>query len=76
MANLEQEHPSADAPLNVAYLPRSQGRTPGTLIPANMATAAQIALDKLEQAVGDIDTFVQQRLGYESKEQMWQYLYA
>lgn len=76
MAITEQEHLTSDAPLNVAYIPRSQGRTPGTLIPANMATAAQIALDKLEQTVGDVDAFVQQRLGYESKEQMWRYLYA
>ena len=67
---------SPAAPLNAAYLPRSQGRTPGTLIPANMATAAQTALDKLEQAVGNVDEFVRQRLGYASKQELWQHLYA
>jgi hypothetical protein len=41
-----------------------------------MATAAQIALDKLEQQRGDIDEFVRQRMGYESKAELWQYLYA
>ena len=77
MAPLEPENPSPDAqPLHVAYLPRSQGRSPGTLIPTNMATAAQIALDKLEQQRGDLDEFVRQRLGYESKAELWQHLYA
>lgn len=76
MATPETEHSSPDAPLNVAYIPHSQGRSPGTLIPANMATAAQIALDKLEAAVGNVDEFVQQRMGYASKEELWQYLYA
>jgi hypothetical protein len=76
MATPQTGHSSPDAPLNVAYVPRSQGRSPGTLIPANMATAAQIALDKLEAAVGDVDEFVQQRMGYNSKEDLWKYLYA
>jgi DNA polymerase I-like protein with 3'-5' exonuclease and polymerase domains/septum formation inhibitor MinC len=76
MAIVDVEHPPMDAPLNVAYLPRSQGKSPGTLIPANMATAAQSALDKLENAVGDVDEFVRQRMGYESKAQLWKYLYA
>ncbi|MGG6269054.1 strawberry notch C-terminal domain-containing protein [Leptolyngbya sp. AN03gr2] len=77
MANPEVEHPvTPDAPLNVAYLPRSQGKSPGTLIPSNMATAAQTALDKLERAVGDVDEYVRQRMGYDSKEKLWEYLYA
>ena len=76
MATSEIKRPTADATLNVTYLPRSNGRSPGTLIPSNMATAAQTALDKLEQAVGNVDEFVQQRMGYSSKAQMWQYLYA
>jgi hypothetical protein len=41
-----------------------------------MAAAAQKALDMLEHTVGDLDTFVRQRLDYDSNEQMWQYLYA
>ncbi|MEX0270496.1 DNA polymerase [Leptolyngbyaceae cyanobacterium UHCC 1019] len=76
MANADIERPEADATLNVAYIPRSQGRSPGTLIPANMATAAQTALDKLEQTVGDVDEFVQQRMGYQSKAELWKHLYA
>lgn len=77
MANPDLERPTpTDAPLNVAYLPRSQGKSPGTLIPSNMATAAQTALDKLERAVGNVDEYVQHRLGYESKEELWKYLYA
>ncbi|MBD2060595.1 strawberry notch C-terminal domain-containing protein [Oculatella sp. FACHB-28] len=76
MATADAEHLETDAPLNVAYLPRSQGKSPGTLIPANMATAAQTALDKLEAAVGDVDEFVRQRMGYESKAELWKYLYA
>lgn len=61
---------------DIPYLSRSKGQSAHNLIPTNMATAAQIALDHLEQAVGDIDEFVCQRLGYDSIEQMWQYLYA
>ena len=77
MAMLEPENLTADSqPLHVAYLPRSQGRSPGTLIPTNMATAAQIALDRLEQQRGDLDEFVRQRLGYESKAELWKHLYA
>lgn len=77
MANPEVEHPAtSDAPLNVAYLPRSQGKSPGTLIPSNMATAAQTALNKLERAVGNVDEYVRQRMGYDSKEKLWKYLYA
>jgi P-loop containing NTP hydrolase pore-1 len=62
--------------IDVPYIPRSQGRIAETIIPTNMAAAAQKALDKLEQAVGDIDEFVQSRLGYDSKEQLWQHFYA
>jgi|GEM_PF-229513 len=76
MANADIERPETDATLNVAYIPRSQGRSPGTLIPANMATAAQTALDKLERAVGDVDEFVQQRMDYQSKAELWKHLYA
>jgi C-terminal domain on Strawberry notch homologue/Toprim-like/P-loop containing NTP hydrolase pore-1/Protein of unknown function (DUF3991) len=61
---------------DVPYLPRSKGRSASNLIPTNMATAAQKALDRLEQSVGDIDEFVRQRLGYDATEQLWQSLYA
>ncbi|WP_339383360.1 strawberry notch C-terminal domain-containing protein [Oculatella sp. LEGE 06141] len=61
---------------NVLYIPRSNGRSPGTLIPSNMETAAQRALDRVERRRGDIDQFVQDRLGYTSREQLHGVLYA
>lgn len=61
---------------NTAYIPRSKGRSPNTLIPTNMAVAAQQALDRFEQEHGDIDEFVMNRLGYDSKGQMFDALYA
>ncbi|ACB01017.1 putative helicase (plasmid) [Picosynechococcus sp. PCC 7002] len=61
---------------NIPYQPRSQGRSPQTLIPTNMAVAAQKALDQLETEYGNLDEFVQTRLGYESKAAMFEVLYA
>jgi C-terminal domain on Strawberry notch homologue/P-loop containing NTP hydrolase pore-1/Toprim-like/Protein of unknown function (DUF3991)/MutS domain I len=63
-------------PLEVPYVPRSNGRVAETIIPINMVSAAQKALDKLENSVGDIDQFVTQRLGYDSPEKLWEYFYA
>ena len=62
--------------LNTPYMPRSKGRSPGTLIPNNMAVSAQSALNGLEQRHGDIDEFVMGRLGFTSTEQLWNVLYA
>jgi hypothetical protein len=39
-----------------------------TIIPTNMVSAAQKALDNLERSVGNIDEMVAGRLGYDSKE--------
>ncbi|QUY45520.1 strawberry notch C-terminal domain-containing protein [Acaryochloris marina] len=64
------------AEFNTAYVPRSKGRSPNTLIPTNMAVSAQQALDRFEQEHGDIDEFVMDRLGYDSKGQMYDVLYA
>ncbi|MGR3279281.1 strawberry notch C-terminal domain-containing protein [Acaryochloris marina NIES-2412] len=61
---------------NTAYVPRSQGRSPDTLIPTNMAVSAQRALDHFEQEHGNVDEFVMNRLGYDSKGQMFDVLYA
>ena len=61
---------------DVPYVSRSKGRSAHNLIPVNMAAAAQTALDNLEREVGNLDEFVRQRMGYDSEEQMWQYLYA
>jgi hypothetical protein len=60
----------------VPYVPRSNGRVAETIIPINMVSAAQKALDKLENSVGNIDQFVAQRLGYDSPEKLWEYFYA
>ncbi|MEM8604017.1 MAG: strawberry notch C-terminal domain-containing protein, partial [Cyanobacteria bacterium P01_H01_bin.121] len=73
----EQEHGEA----SVFYQPRSQGKSPGTLIPANMGASAQTALDhlqdSLEQQYGhrNIDEFVAERLGT-TKDDLWQHFYA
>ena len=71
-----QPEAAVEAPLNVAYIPRSQGRGASTLIPANMAASAQVALDKLEKKRGNIDEFVIERLGFTRKEELWEVLYA
>lgn len=63
-------------PFDIPYIPRSKGQSAYNLIPTNMAAAAQIALDHLEQDVGNIDEFVCQRLGYDSAEHLWRYFYA
>lgn len=67
---------SSEPILHVPYLPRSQGRSPKTLIPTNMAAAAQSALTQLERQRGNIDEFVGQRLGFDTKAQLWEVLYA
>jgi hypothetical protein len=63
-------------PLEVPYVPRSQGPVAETIIPTNMVSAAQKALDNLERSVGNVDEMVAQRLGYDSTEKLWEYFYA
>lgn len=53
-----------------AYVPRSSRKDEGVLIPVNMAQPTQDALNRLEDAVGDIDEFAMRELGYDSKEQL------
>ena len=62
--------------LYAPYKPKSKGRSPGTLIPTNLALPAQQALEACAQAHGDLDEFVMHRLGYGSIEQMYGVLYA
>ena len=50
------------------YVPRSARKDAGVLIPSNMAQPTQDALNRLEDAVGDIDEFARKELGYESTE--------
>lgn len=48
------------------YVPRSSRKDEGVLIPSNMAQPTQDALSTLEDAVGDIDEFARDQLGYET----------
>lgn len=63
-------------PKQVAYQPKSQGNSTGTLIPYNMASAAQTALDRFAQQHGDIDAYLTSRLGYASVEELHRYFSA
>ncbi len=63
-------------PKQVPYLPRSKGSSTETLIPFNMASAAQGALDKFEQQYSDIDDYLATRLGYASIAELHKYFSA
>jgi predicted RNA methylase len=63
-------------PKQLPYVARSQGTTTDTLIPYNMASAAQSALDKFEQTHGNIDEYLTAKLGYASVNELHQYLCA
>jgi hypothetical protein len=60
----------------VPYLPRSQAPSTGVLIPFNMVSSAQAALDQFEQRHGNIDDFLTAKLGYTNADEMHQYLSA
>ncbi|MEM6432426.1 MAG: strawberry notch C-terminal domain-containing protein, partial [Cyanobacteria bacterium P01_D01_bin.115] len=68
----EHQHQSGQVP----YVPRSQGPRLDTLIPRNMSSAVQSALDRLEGRVGDIDPFVARKLNYPSVSAMHEVLAA
>jgi hypothetical protein len=72
--------PSVDTydvqPRQVAYVPKSKGFSTQTLIPFNMASAAQQALDRFEQHYGDIDDYLSTRLGYGSVSELHGYFSA
>ncbi|NEQ55254.1 MAG: hypothetical protein F6K11_34890 [Leptolyngbya sp. SIO3F4] len=57
-------------PRQVPYLPKSQGTTTQTLIPFNMASAAQVALERFEHRYGNIDDYLAARLGYGSRSEL------
>jgi hypothetical protein len=63
-------------PRQVAYVPKSKGFSTQTLIPFNMASAAQQALERFEQQHGNIDEYLATRLGYGSVEELHQYFSA
>ncbi|MEM8502247.1 MAG: strawberry notch C-terminal domain-containing protein [Cyanobacteria bacterium P01_D01_bin.1] len=58
------------------YKPLSKGPSLDTLIPRNMANAAQMALSRFEKQYGDIDEYVTNKLGFESVDVLHQRLYA
>jgi hypothetical protein len=74
------EVPSADTydvqPRQVDYVPKSKGFSTQTLIPFNMASAAQQALERFEQHQGDIDEYLATRLGYGSVSDLHSYFSA
>jgi predicted RNA methylase len=72
----EQDQSAELQPQQVPYVSRSKGKSTGTLIPYNMASAAQSALDRFEQQQGDIDSYLSARLGYASVDELHQYLSA
>ena len=72
----EQTTQDATQAKQVPYEPRSRGRSMDTLIPRNMASAAQGALDQFERQHGDIDEYVRERLGYGSTDELQSRLYA
>ncbi len=51
----------------VAYAPASGSTSLGTLVPVNMQTATRTALDRLQERVGAVDTYVADKLGYDPK---------
>ncbi|MBE9156408.1 strawberry notch C-terminal domain-containing protein [Nodosilinea sp. LEGE 06152] len=80
LATGEAVAPSADTydvqPRQVAYVPKSKGFSTQTLIPFNMASAAQQALECFEQQHGDIDEYLATRLGYGSVSELHGYFSA
>ncbi len=52
----------------VTYNPASSSKSLDTLVPVNMQTAITAALNKLQDAVGKVDDFVADRLGYDPTE--------
>lgn len=47
------------------YIPGSRIPAQGTMVPLNLASPIQRALDKVQQEYGDIDQFVGERLGFD-----------
>ena len=69
--NRTAEEQGTQATVNqVPYEPRSRGQALGTLMPRNMASAAQDALDRLEERKGQIDEYVADRLNFGSVRDM------
>lgn len=70
--SLDMEENSGRLP----YVSRSALTNQGTMVPANMATAIQYALDRLEERHGRLDEFVSRQLGFASPADMEGRLFA
>jgi len=55
----------------VPYRSRSSSPSDGALVPVNMDGAIQKALDKIVEEVGDLDAYVMDKLGYKSKDDLF-----
>jgi len=62
----EQPKEAVETELQATYPQKSKGGSTGKLAPRNLARLMNTALESLETEVGDIDQYVQDKLGYES----------
>lgn len=56
------------------YVAQSEGTSLGTVMPATMIAPVQRALSRING--GDVDSFVQEKLGYSSREELYEHLGA
>ena len=68
--------PAVEERKQVPYIPKSRGEPVGTQVPVNMGTAIRRALGVLEGMVGPVDTYVMDRLGYDSRDALYKALSA
>ncbi|MDB4312116.1 strawberry notch family protein [bacterium] len=54
----------------INYRPGSVGLNEAVLMPVNMRTAVETAMNKLRKEVGDLDAYVMKKLGYKSLDEM------
>ncbi|MGK7891785.1 MAG: strawberry notch C-terminal domain-containing protein [Leptolyngbyaceae cyanobacterium] len=73
---LSSPAPREEQPRQIPYQPKSKGTSTETLIPYNMASSAQAALDQFEHQHGEIDEYLAERLGYASVRELHQYFSA
>ncbi|MEM8502417.1 MAG: strawberry notch C-terminal domain-containing protein [Cyanobacteria bacterium P01_D01_bin.1] len=79
LTTVEKAEETTDDPLQprqVPYNSKSQGQSSETLIPFNMANAAQMALDRFERQHGNIDEYLRAKLGYASTSELHRYFSA
>ena len=60
----------------VTYKPLSNAKPLDTLMPSNLVNSFEKAKERLIKAVGNVDTFVQEKLGYDSQEKLFNALSA